>query len=152
MNQVYDMENKVSDTQPKNTEEIIDEIQNIALLEKSKVSEETIGDNGIHQSILDTKLADHDGDENENTLLNTRSETFYTDAQQYWKSIEPTVDGMLGGFSNINFTDIRGSQDFIKEVFKMKPSPNKNMALDCGAGMDLHLLITDLSLKLLLNF
>lgn len=146
------MENKVSDTQPKNTEEIIDEIQNIALLEKSKVSEETIGDNEIHQSILDTKLADHDGDENENTLLNTRSETFYTDAQQYWKSIEPTVDGMLGGFSNINFTDIRGSQDFIKEVFKMKPSPNKNMALDCGAGMDLHLVITDLSLKLLFEF
>lgn len=75
-------------------------------------------------------------DENENILNSTtRSETFYKDAQQYWKAIPATVDGMLGGFANISFTDIRGSQDFIKDVFKMKPAPNKNVALDCGAGM-----------------
>lgn len=145
MNEVIDMENEGSDTRPKNTEKIIDEIQNIVLIEKSKVSEDSIADNEIHQ--CDTTLDDHDvstsEDENENDLHNIRSETFYKDAQQYWKAIPPTVDGMLGGFSSINFTDIRGSQDFLKEVFKMKPSPNKSIALDCGAGMFLFLFMTE---------
>lgn len=129
---------------PQNTEKIIDKIQSIILLEKDTVSEDIIDGNNLHQCISETKqiLVDDNqngdvstDDENENTLNNTRAETFYKDAQQYWKQIPATIDGMLGGFSSINFTDIRGSQDFLKEIFKMKPSPNKNLVLDCGAGI-----------------
>ncbi|KAJ6632763.1 Alpha N-terminal protein methyltransferase 1 [Pseudolycoriella hygida] len=129
------------------TEQIIDEIQNIHLLSESKVSQQTIGSNESLQCILETSqhvLDTDDGAEDENENLTQTRETFYKDAQQYWQTVPATVDGMLGGFSNINFTDIRGSQDFLKEIFKMKPSPNKNIALDCGAGIgrvSKHLLI-----------
>lgn len=142
MNEIMNMENEVPEVQQKGTEKIIDEIQNIVLLEKSKVSEEIIADNDIHECTLEKKTVEINDeqrstseDENENTLSNGISEKFYKNAQQYWKSIPATVDGMLGGFSNINVADIRGSQDFMKEVFKMKPSPSKERALDCGAGM-----------------
>lgn len=129
--------------QPQNTDKLIDQIQNIFLHEKSNIIDETIGENKINEDISETKQGMiHDDeekhviseDENENKLT-IRAEIFYKEAQQYWKTIPPTIDGMLGGFSNINITDIRGSQDFLKEIFKMKPSPNKNIALDCGAGI-----------------
>lgn len=132
-----DTGNELSDIPPKTTEKLINEIQSIVLLEKSVV---TTDNENPPQCNLATEQYDDNSDntasedENENTL-NARSETFYKDAQQYWKAIPATVDGMLGGFASINFTDIRGSQDFLNKVFKMKPSPNKNVALDCGAGM-----------------
>ncbi|XP_037025488.1 N-terminal Xaa-Pro-Lys N-methyltransferase 1-B [Bradysia coprophila] len=146
MNVAVEMENKTTVTQFP-SEEIIVDIQNIVLLQESKVTEETIG------SQDDSAIATEDAesaessteDENENKLnLVQRSETFYKDARTYWKAIPATIDGMLGGYSNINVTDVRGSQDFLKDVFKMKPSPNKNVALDCGAGIGRvtkHLLI-----------
>lgn len=143
MNGMIDMDNVTFEAQTETSQKTIGEIHPIVLLEKSKVTEETIGSNESHQCSLeetDQELVHDDDDnasedENENTLNNARSDLFYKDAQQYWKQIPATIDGMLGGYSNINFTDIRGSQDFIKDVFKMKPSPNKNCALDCGAGM-----------------
>lgn len=64
-----------------------------------------------------------------------QSELFYKNAQTYWASIEPTVDGMLGGLSVINPDDIQGSKRFLNELFKMKPIPMRNRALDCGAGI-----------------
>lgn len=63
------------------------------------------------------------------------SETFYTDAQKYWHGIAPTVDGMLGGFGSISHTDVRGSNEFLQQIFKMKPAPGRRVALDCGAGI-----------------
>lgn len=136
MNEVIDMEKVTLETQSsENTEDIIGEIQSIVLLEKSKVTEQTIGGSEIHQCSLEARDDDDNSAEDKNENNNTRSEMFYKDAQQYWKTIPATIDGMLGGYSKINLTDIRGSQDFIKDVFKMKPSPNKNVALDCGAGM-----------------
>lgn len=137
MIEIMDMENGALNTEIKNCAQIIDDIQHIGLLEKSKVIEGTI-ENQVHRCISETQQDDSDDcteDENENILTSsTRSETFYKDAKQYWKTIPATIDGMLGGFSKISFTDIRGSQDFLKDVYKMKPSPNKNVALDCGAG------------------
>jgi len=149
-----EMKATVQQIPPPNTEKIIDQIQSIFLLEESKVNEEIVSENEIDNCISEpieeiTNDVDQEEDnftehENENTLNPTRAQSFYEDAQQYWKSIPPTIDGMLGGFSSIHFTDIRGSQDFIKEICKMKPSPNKNVALDCGAGIGRvtkHLLI-----------
>lgn len=64
-----------------------------------------------------------------------KSPDFYANAQKYWSRIAPTVDGMLGGLSVIAPTDIQSSSQFLSEIFKMKPSPSKNRALDCGAGI-----------------
>lgn len=145
MTDIIDMENGALNTEIKNCVQIIDDIKHIDLLEKSKVIEGTIDDQ-VHKCISEAQQDDNDDgteddnddcteDENENILTSgTRSETFYKDAKQYWKTVPATIDGMLGGFSQISFTDIRGSQDFLKDVYKMKPSPNKNVALDCGAG------------------
>lgn len=73
--------------------------------------------------------------ESDESTPHITSETFYTDAQKYWHGIAPTIDGMLGGFGSINFIDVRGSNDFLQQVFKMKPSPGRRVALDCGAGI-----------------
>lgn len=64
-----------------------------------------------------------------------KDDKYYQDAKKYWSTISPTVDGMLGGFGTISFTDTRGSDAFLKNLFKLKPSPGKLMALDCGAGI-----------------
>lgn len=64
-----------------------------------------------------------------------KSPDFYSNAQKYWSNIEPTIDGMLGGLSMIDATDVKGSTQFLSELFKMKPSPKSQRALDCGAGI-----------------
>lgn len=61
--------------------------------------------------------------------------TFYTNAQSYWSHIEPTIDGMLGGLSILGRSDIHGSSEFLKELFKLKPTIGNIRALDCGAGI-----------------
>ncbi|TRY63107.1 hypothetical protein TCAL_03914 [Tigriopus californicus] len=42
----------------------------------------------------------------------------------YWSKVDPTIDGMLGGFAQISPLDIEGSS-----------SPSTGRALDCGAGI-----------------
>lgn len=64
-----------------------------------------------------------------------KSPDFYSNAQKYWSNIEPTIDGMLGGLSMIDATDVKGSTQFLNELFKAKPSPKSQRALDCGAGI-----------------
>lgn len=64
-----------------------------------------------------------------------KSPDFYSNAQKYWSSIEPTIDGMLGGLSMIDSTDVNASKQFLNDLFKMKPSPKSQRALDCGAGI-----------------
>lgn len=64
-----------------------------------------------------------------------KSPDFYKNAQQYWSRIPGTVDGMLGGLSVIDPTDVKSSSRFLSELFKMKPAPGSNRALDCGAGI-----------------
>ena len=43
---------------------------------------------------------------------------FYEDAKKYWQSTPATVDGMLGGFSQISSTDIGGSKKFLLQFHK----------------------------------
>ncbi|XP_035895842.1 N-terminal Xaa-Pro-Lys N-methyltransferase 1 [Anopheles stephensi] len=63
------------------------------------------------------------------------SESYYNNAKKYWSNVSPTVDGMLGGFGSISFIDIRGSEQFLKFLYKQKPAPGRKRALDCGAGI-----------------
>ncbi|XP_070538528.1 N-terminal Xaa-Pro-Lys N-methyltransferase 1-like [Ptychodera flava] len=63
-------------------------------------------------------------------------EGFYHNAEGYWKGIPATVDGMLGGFSDISGLDIAGSQKFLKQLYAQeKDKPKLFRALDCGAGI-----------------
>ena len=43
----------------------------------------------------------------------------YKKAADYWQSVDPTVDGMLGGFGKISAIDIDGSKKFLKFLFKV---------------------------------
>lgn len=60
---------------------------------------------------------------------------YYNDGAMYWSSVDPSVDGMLGGFGNISNIDIEGSAKFLKGIFKLEKAPGKERALDCGAGI-----------------
>jgi len=44
---------------------------------------------------------------------------YYNDGAMYWSSVDPSVDGMLGGFGNISNIDIEGSAKFLKGIFKV---------------------------------
>jgi len=80
-----------------------------------------------------------------NQTLKTEND-FYNDAANYWANVPATLDGMLGGFSHISEIDIRGSKALLKQLFNSKQPPNKNYALDCGAGIGriTRFLLTDL--------
>jgi len=61
---------------------------------------------------------------------------FYKDAKAYWHSTPATVDGMLGGFSQISSTDIGGSRKFLLHFIKDANCATKShRAIDCGAGI-----------------
>lgn len=64
-----------------------------------------------------------------------QSPGFYANAQKYWASVAPTVDGMLGGLSMVDRTDIFSSAEFVRALLKMKPAVGTERALDCGAGI-----------------
>eukprot|EP00842_Homolaphlyctis_polyrhiza_P002943 jgi/Hompol1/364/HPOL_005294-RA len=56
---------------------------------------------------------------------------WYKDADRYWSSIEPTVNGMLGGYGFLTEPDAKASLEFVKGIF----ANNHSMACDCGAGI-----------------
>lgn len=60
---------------------------------------------------------------------------FYDKAKQYWAGIQPTVNGVLGGFGFISQSDIKGSRSFLEDLFAKNDAPSKSRALDCGAGI-----------------
>ena len=43
----------------------------------------------------------------------------YKHAADYWANVDPTVDGMLGGFGKVSQIDIEGSNKLIKALFKV---------------------------------
>ncbi|KAI9227338.1 MAG: alpha-N-methyltransferase NTM1 [Piptocephalis tieghemiana] len=60
--------------------------------------------------------------------------TWYSDAENYWKNVPPTDDGMLGGFSILTGPDVKGSQDFLSTVIPKEHAAQLS-ACDCGAGI-----------------
>ena len=54
-----------------------------------------------------------------NQRLEGTDNKYYKDGANYWSSIDPSVNGMLGGFGNISNIDIEGSAKFLKGVFKV---------------------------------
>ncbi|XP_040014067.1 N-terminal Xaa-Pro-Lys N-methyltransferase 1 isoform X2 [Xiphias gladius] len=61
---------------------------------------------------------------------------FYSHAEDYWKEVSPTVDGMLGGYGSISSIDINGSKAFLhKFLGDGEGKTGTGCALDCGAGI-----------------
>jgi hypothetical protein len=42
----------------------------------------------------------------------------YKKSRVYWSKINPTINGMLGGFGRINVTDLNGSRQFVHALKK----------------------------------
>lgn len=59
--------------------------------------------------------------------------SFYSNAEEYWREVPPTVDGMLGGYGSISSIDINGSKAFlqkflgVRHFFKMSVRNNTFM-------------------------
>eukprot|EP00912_Choanoflagellata_sp_UC4_P000217 UC4_evm7s135 len=65
---------------------------------------------------------------------------WYTEANRYWGSVEPTVSGMLGGFASVSSVDVQESKAFINRLKSMGYFVSTNdiggtRAIDCGAGI-----------------
>jgi len=70
------------------------------------------------------------------TRLEGTDTAHYNKAADYWQSVTPTINGMLGGFAKISQCDIDGSSKFLKFLLKLSESgPGTDRALDCGAGI-----------------
>ncbi|KAM6902436.1 N-terminal Xaa-Pro-Lys N-methyltransferase 1 [Xenentodon cancila] len=62
--------------------------------------------------------------------------SFYSNAEDYWRDVPPTVDGMLGGYGSISSIDINGSKAFLKRFLgEEEGKTGTDCALDCGAGI-----------------
>ncbi len=61
------------------------------------------------------------------------------DAIEYWNSISPSVNGMLGGHPQVSRIDLRGSANFLAKLQRQCgiASEHRNMSrgVDCGAGI-----------------
>lgn len=69
------------------------------------------------------------------TIVGSMDELNYEKSKMYWSQVPASLNGMLGGFSNVTTLDIRDSSIFLKKLFKMENSPSKGRVLDCGAGI-----------------
>ncbi|RVE65464.1 hypothetical protein OJAV_G00116880 [Oryzias javanicus] len=66
--------------------------------------------------------------------------SFYSNAEDYWRDVPPTVDGMLGGYGSISSIDINGSKAFLNKFLGVRCPRGRgktgcSCALDCGAGI-----------------
>lgn len=59
---------------------------------------------------------------------------------EYWNSVDPDVNGMLGGFPQISRIDLRGSANFLAKLRRLSspsstPKDKLKLGVDCGAGI-----------------
>ncbi|BAT74058.1 hypothetical protein VIGAN_01164700 [Vigna angularis var. angularis] len=80
----------------------------------------------------DEMWREHTGDSSKKTQ-------WYRDGVSYWEGVNPTMDGVLGGFANVNEPDISCSEDFLKillsERFPADARRQPLVVLDCGSGI-----------------
>ena len=49
-----------------------------------------------------------------------KQDNFYQDAAKYWETVDPSVDGMLGGYGHISSVDVAGSIKFLKPFLTVR--------------------------------
>ncbi|EGC36175.1 hypothetical protein DICPUDRAFT_151386 [Dictyostelium purpureum] len=98
---------------------------------KKLLNRGTDSEGNVYQDLEDLWKKEVDGKD-------SLDDKWYKLADEYWKKVEPTVDGMLGGLSKVSPMDVVASkfflQDFIKGSETRQPMKLDN-ALDCGAGI-----------------
>ncbi|KAE8683139.1 Alpha N-terminal protein methyltransferase 1 [Hibiscus syriacus] len=64
---------------------------------------------------------------------------WYREGVAYWEGVEASVDGVLGGFGQVNDADIKGSETFLNillhERFGDAGRNQHLVAIDCGSGI-----------------
>ncbi|XVF23037.1 hypothetical protein REPUB_Repub13aG0003400 [Reevesia pubescens] len=64
---------------------------------------------------------------------------WYRHGVAYWEGVEASVDGVLGGFGEVNDADIKGSEAFLNTLLHERfdgGGRNQHLvALDCGSGI-----------------
>ena len=55
-----------------------------------------------------------------NVKLEGTDVDYYNNAAVYWKGVDSTINGMLGGFGKITDIDIDSSNKLLKLLFKVK--------------------------------
>lgn len=68
---------------------------------------------------------------------------WYGSAIRYWEKVEATIDGVLGGYADVNDADIAASHAFLNSIFSERfptlrdvSRPSSHLvALDCGSGI-----------------
>ncbi|CAJ1935924.1 unnamed protein product [Sphenostylis stenocarpa] len=80
----------------------------------------------------DEMWREHAGDSSKKTQ-------WYRDGVSYWEGVNATMDGVLGGFANVNEPDISCSEDFLKILLSERFPPDASrqplVVLDCGSGI-----------------
>ncbi|KAJ1498205.1 hypothetical protein HMI56_005132, partial [Coelomomyces lativittatus] len=66
--------------------------------------------------------------------LSGNTSIWYSEAADYWKNVEPTVDGMLGGFSDLDSIDVKASSEFILSLISEGHIQTQSVC-DGGAGI-----------------
>lgn len=88
--------------------------------------------NGREYKTADEMWKEQTGDPNKKTL-------WYRQGVSYWEGVNATVDGVLGGYADVNEPDITCSDDFLKiilsERFNADAKTQPLVALDCGSGI-----------------
>ncbi|KAJ6815151.1 alpha N-terminal protein methyltransferase 1 [Iris pallida] len=61
---------------------------------------------------------------------------WYSKGISYWQNVEASVDGVLGGYGQVNDADVAASDAFLKTLTpKFLGSSSRHVALDCGSGI-----------------
>jgi protein N-terminal methyltransferase len=75
----------------------------------------------------------------EEMYLNKPVHLFYSEGKKYWKDIQASVDGVLGGLGYLDEIDIQGSRHFMENQILPYLRNNKceitKPVADCGAGI-----------------
>jgi len=90
-------------------------------------------DGQVYKNLEELWKKEVDSDVTEN-----KDNKWYKSADEYWKSVTPTIDGMLGGLSHVSSADTIASKFFIKDFIQgtsTRPAISLDRALDCGAGI-----------------
>ncbi|XP_036378542.1 alpha N-terminal protein methyltransferase 1B [Megalops cyprinoides] len=60
---------------------------------------------------------------------------FYARAQDFYKDVPPSVEGMMGDFVELSEVDLEGSRQFLKKFVGGPGKAGTKCALDCGCGI-----------------
>ncbi len=103
-------------------------MKKVGKITKTRAGEDT---EGRTYSSIDELWKSEFGDADDNSVQEKKHE-WYKKGVDYWSSVEPTTQGVLGGFGRISDIDVRGSKAFLQSLGIVNFQGN---AADCGAGI-----------------